>query len=394
MTDASDARRTIQWAAFLACSWTWCIGMFLPVLLLRDFGYLAFIAFLVPNVAGAAAMGWVIRSPEDSAALVSRHLAACRAFSAITAAFQVYFACWLLSAAAAPVWHLLVGVMVAVIALSWRRSLRAAVALWVVSAGAFAILLATGVVGTAQLGAMPAPELPRAEVLLLAPVCVLGFLLCPYLDLTFHAAAQRAGAGRRAAFGLGFGGLFSVMVVFTLFYAPLLPTRPDLHAPALPSWTVGLVLVHIVAQLTYTFFLHHAYLHETRRQARAPGSAAPYLTLIFVSATLGLFAPRMPQALGLSMGEQVYRAFMGFYGLIFPAYVWICMVPRGAPGPTRQKIRVWAFAVGVALPMFAMGFIARQTWWLGPGIAVVLAARLFVPRVRAGSSAEPLPRSV
>ena len=38
MSDAprSTFLNTIGWGAYLACSWTWCIGMFLPVLLIRD----------------------------------------------------------------------------------------------------------------------------------------------------------------------------------------------------------------------------------------------------------------------------------------------------------------------------------------------------------------------
>ncbi|MDB5302268.1 MAG: hypothetical protein JWO87_3931, partial [Phycisphaerales bacterium] len=45
----------LGWGAFLACSWTWCIGMFLPVLLVRDFGEMGWLVFAAPNVVGAAA---------------------------------------------------------------------------------------------------------------------------------------------------------------------------------------------------------------------------------------------------------------------------------------------------------------------------------------------------
>src|SRR3954471_24793497 len=51
----------LNWAAFLGASWTWCIGMFLPVLLIRDYGPSMWWAFAVPNVIGAAAMGWILR---------------------------------------------------------------------------------------------------------------------------------------------------------------------------------------------------------------------------------------------------------------------------------------------------------------------------------------------
>ena len=33
---------SFSWAIYLGMSWTWCIGMFLPVLLIRDFGPLSF----------------------------------------------------------------------------------------------------------------------------------------------------------------------------------------------------------------------------------------------------------------------------------------------------------------------------------------------------------------
>src|ERR1051325_4731620 len=57
------------WAIYLGMSWTWCIGMFLPVLLVRDYGVWASVVFAVPNVLGAAAMGWVL-SRDDSYKIV------------------------------------------------------------------------------------------------------------------------------------------------------------------------------------------------------------------------------------------------------------------------------------------------------------------------------------
>src|SRR6185295_11012918 len=88
----------LGWAVYLAMSWTWCIGMFLPVLLVRDYGVWGWVVFAVPNVIGAAAMGWVLRSPEQSARITAAHQRACRAFSLATIAFQVYFAGWFVRA--------------------------------------------------------------------------------------------------------------------------------------------------------------------------------------------------------------------------------------------------------------------------------------------------------
>src|SRR5262245_60423098 len=80
----------LLWAVFLAMSWTWCIGMFLPVLLVRDFGVWAWLVFAIPNIIGAAAMGWVL-SAERSSEIARQHRFAMDAFSIVTIAFQVFF---------------------------------------------------------------------------------------------------------------------------------------------------------------------------------------------------------------------------------------------------------------------------------------------------------------
>ena len=41
---------TVAWGLFCSNSWTWCIGMYLPVILLRSFGWPGFLAFVIPNV--------------------------------------------------------------------------------------------------------------------------------------------------------------------------------------------------------------------------------------------------------------------------------------------------------------------------------------------------------
>src|SRR5438874_1635576 len=84
----------LLWAIYLAMSWTWCIGMFLPVLLVRDFGVWGWVAFAIPNVLGAAAVGWIYRSGEQSRQTLQSHAMAVTAFSVVTATFQIFFAMW------------------------------------------------------------------------------------------------------------------------------------------------------------------------------------------------------------------------------------------------------------------------------------------------------------
>jgi hypothetical protein len=362
--------------------------MFLPVLLLRDFGLLGYACFLLPNVIGAAAMGWVIRGPGASRRIVRDHVRACRAFSVITVAFQVYFAIWLSRAAGTAggaLWPVAAGAAVITYVLLLRTgALRGGVLIWAMSATVFAVLLASG---TPHPPTAISGSLPARDVLFLAPVCIFGFGLCPYLDLTFHGAAVGAGPRRVAAFTIGFGALFASMVVLTWLYAGLFDTGAALAMVGPPA-AAALLVLHIFAQLTYTVGLHHSYLSETSPR---PGPGAPYLLAVLIAAALGLAAPRLPPVTGMSFGEVTYRAFMAFYGLVFPAYVWICVIPRrGAPsGPTRRTLRVWGFAVGMAAPMFWMGFIERQAFWLGPGMLIVLASRLLVRRTSLPPSGAP-----
>ena len=98
-----------------------------------------------------------------------------------------------------------------------------------------------------------------------------------------------------------------------------------------------------------------------------------------VPAVAGWFAPKLAYT-GLTRGEIVYRLFIAFYGLIFPAYVWICVIPAGGKSgpPDRRRFRVFALAVIAAAPMFWMGFIERQTVWFAPGVGLVFLARWLV----------------
>src|SRR5690242_19014571 len=85
----------LLWAIYLAMSWTWCIGMFLPVLLVRDYGGWGWILFAIPNVLGAAAVGWLYRS-MDRDRVTAAHAPAMTAFSIVTAGFQIFLACWVI----------------------------------------------------------------------------------------------------------------------------------------------------------------------------------------------------------------------------------------------------------------------------------------------------------
>jgi hypothetical protein len=397
--------RTLGWAAFLGASWTWCIGMFLPVLLVRDYGLWSWFVFAVPNVVAAAAMAWVLRDAEASLRTLQKHLTAAVAFSLVTIAFHVFF----LLAIVVPLvgsWFILPVALLAVL-LVWLIAHHVhggwLVAAAVVLAASGAVFVMLGMRGALTLPAQQG-QLPTSALLYLLPVTILGFALCPYLDVTFHRARQATSPTHgKVAFGVGFGVFFLAMIVLTLLYAPLLISRGaggGASAAALPPATlvVWLVAVHMTVQAAFTIAAHARY--AGRRIASIGAEHTTVLASIAIALLVGglLAADGIPDYRGLSGTEVAYRFFMAFYGLVFPAYVWICMVPtRTAELAPRRAFATFVVATLVAAPMFWMGFIERRMVWLLPGVTIVLLAqvvvRLIGPRVNQETFAIVPPRS-
>ena len=394
---------TLGWSAYLACSWTWCIGMFLPVLLVRDYGIWGFVVFAVPNVLGAGAMGWVLRHRGASEAIVERHWPAIAWFSRVTIAFQCVFLCWLIVSVVGPqstgrsgyaYAAVFAPAVVAMFCMLWATSSGRSMRL--VRTASIVLLLGSAMAAVVLL-MDPEPAslyVPMAADMFglawFAPVCMFGFLACPYLDITLHRARQSApGAGGTAAFTIGFGVLFLAMMLFTLGYASrVLESRPW-FAFVLAGPAGVAILIHIMAQLSFTIGVHGRELK--RLPDRAYARRATNTAIVAVSLVL-VFTLEATHA-GLSYGEILYRCFMSFYGLVFPAYVWLVMIPTGdghsglGGENGRRKLFIWAFTVGVAATMFWMGFIERSEVWLAPGLAIVLCARFVLPgrtRVRGG----------
>jgi len=364
----------LGWAIYLAMSWTWCIGMFLPVLLVRDYGIWGWVVFAVPNVIGAAAMGWMIRSSQASMQITGEHRFATVAFSAVTSCFQLFSALWILQWPWLQVGVLVVSVAVMIVSL---RSDRWALAAAIVTLAASTIFIAVIVASQSADWVLPAPGIRawKVELIALAPICAFGFLLCPYLDGTFHRARQRCSPrDSRLAFGVGFGGIFLSMITFSLFYA--INRNLDYLA-------ILLLCLYFMLQLAFTTGVHwRVVIHgERSRWLVRAGIVGSTILVVFGCSWISKRIPT-PTIHVRDGGEVMYRLFMGFYGLVFPAYVWLCMIPgRGRVAPSERQWIIFTISVLLAAPMFFMGFILGRMLWLLPGLAVVLLARLFVPRV-------------
>ncbi|HEX5241670.1 MAG TPA: hypothetical protein VFW23_00300 [Tepidisphaeraceae bacterium] len=379
---------------YLACSWTWCIGMFLPVLMVREFGFLGWVVFAVPNVIGAAGLGWVLSKPGAVERIVARHAVACQAFSAVTIAFHCFFMGWLVRGMVgwpAPVVCALATLIIFLVTRGGKRELITAVAIYAISL--IAIALALSIHG---IPANISPPVLRQGLGLfwLAPVVVFGFVLCPYLDLTFHRArSMTSPIAGVASFTLGFGLFFVVMILFTLWYAPLLRGEAFDQVPVLLLWIIG---IHMIFQAAFTIALHLRPLTAADAQTSIKSFAVAISIIALLIGWLGLgFGGGGLEGIALR-GERVYRFFMAFYGLIFPAYVWLCMIPTrdGDAGPNHRKLIVLGVTILMVAPLFYLGFIEDRMIWLVPGLVLLLLSRAFLPGGVRLAKARPSPAAL
>jgi hypothetical protein len=362
--------------------------MFLPALLLRDMGWAGFWIFAIPNVAGAAAMGWVIKSRFDSVRFVEKHPAAIWWFSATTLAFHIFWILWV-SSFIQGVFQIpssyLAGVAGTGLAFAFilGKAIRSG---WLPQLALVLLTLGLGVLiatfcssGVEEANAALLGSAPRSLApLWMLPVMVFGFTFCPYLDITFHHARQQLDTQNngRLGFTIGFVVFFACMIVLTTRYAGMFVGTN--WVPVISPWLAAAILTHILCQWLFTVRVHLDCIRTL------PGSGAKrplLLALAALSGLAGFFAAKLPVHAGLAGGEVLYRGFMGAYGLVFPAYM-LYRVVIARNGKLFFSLPMMWIAVFLATPMFWLGFIERQTIWLVPGVGVVMlgAIALFAKR--------------
>ena len=385
----------LGWALFLACSWTWCIGMYFPVLMVRDYGWPGFLAFLVPNAIGAAAMGTVLASSSASAAFARTHAGMLRVFALVTLVFQAWFCGWLIWGSG-----VLAGAAVGGFALAYIITLlspRGTVQLvlsglvWLLTMSVFGYLMTLDRVIAWK---PTADEVVSPALVWLAPICVFGFLLCPYLDPTFHRARRALGPRSGAmAFAIGFLVLFVPLVLLT--YAARSPVR--LMGSHWSEIAILLIGAHTVVQLGFTAALHARELRGEPSSPTARGLIPVSAGLVPVCIGLGAATAFLPEIMGRDPREAIYRSFMVFYGLLFPAYVWLVAIPTrnghaGLGGTQGARKRwIWLAACALAVPFYSVGYLGRHDPWLAAGIAIPLLARLLLPRTAIKSNGVQTP---
>lgn len=391
MNGSAPAGRALPSAAFLACSWTWCIGMWIPVYLIHDFGRWGWVIFAVPNVIGATMVGFIHRTPDAVAKFRARGIEPMRWFSIITILFHVGFLGWtfwerppsfLPSNAGLFAPLLAVAGGAALSKLSWNAWGRLAL---LIIGGMLALLaffvvlqlasvLVSGVFFDPQ--ALLGLDIPRATGVvtdsfalpLYATGVAFGFLLCPHLDLTILRAREKTpGRAGDAAFLLGFGVFFLMMIALTAFYA----------AGILSGWFSEYLLLHFMVQGTFTIGAH---LRELRidgwPRILGPGRSFPvgFIVLVLALAALAPISKLDPNILGTPSSTRVaYDSFLWFYGLPFPAAALFLLRKR----PLNTMF--WASLV-LATPFMAAGAIGAIWWAVPVGVALPIAALLMSPK--------------
>ncbi|MEL6740378.1 MAG: hypothetical protein AAFP26_06960 [Planctomycetota bacterium] len=369
---------SLGWALYLAVSWTWCIGMFLPSLLVRDAGQMGFVVFIVPNAIGAALVGWVLARRARSFFESKRPIIL--AFTGATIAFHGYWLAWRLSEPAFDnVWEFAGGMSVGallifcIVSLVGRAGgIAAACTLLFTLAAAFGI--ASYPVSAVLVGDSP------LDILGLALVCALGFGLCPYLDLTFNRCAIES-RRPRLAFTLGFVLFACVLLVATrgraMLPAPASPVEIDI-------WTLAaLIGGHFGAQSAFTIAAHSEALRTTGARPKWSAAWLAYVPIALVAGVgLGVFAISQQglDVAGMAIGEVGYRAFLGLYGLVFPA--WLILTIGNRPPLSKRTLAALAGVCVVAAPFFTYGFIWLNEVWLIPGVVIVLLGRLLADKPR------------
>lgn len=352
--------QSLPTAFFLACSWFWCIGGFFPVLLEREFGWIALPFFLLFNVVGAALFSLVWRDGARRE-FRQRFLKFVEGFSALVIGYHIIFMTWI-SVMLNDLSPLLGFIAVTFLFWLMRRRLTAlSIPVFGLTVGLFAILLL-----------LPVPEVPTTQTqypfLHQVIPLALGFLLAPYFDLTFHRAYADS-LRPRLSFTLGFGILFAALLAGMLFstgqFAQLL------NRPSLSQTPVLIVVALLVLQTGFTTAAH---LREISCSQWLRSPLLP-LSLLAVTAlgTLHLVADSSTLLTTELVGELLYRSFVFAVGVIFPVILMF-------DGLSRYSVAVMAFLT----PCYGLGFLVGGAYapFLTVGIAGLAIAYWMRPQFR------------
>lgn len=354
--------------------------MFLPVLLIRDFGLWGWLAFAAPNVAGAALVGvWRYQQHDQnqdqqqsqSKLFLEQHRTAMVWFSLVTIAFHVFFVAWMVQRLLGS-WAIMTFAIAVLVFTVFIRAGKVGLAGWL-------SLILSGMAACAYfanegMGQPPAVRIDASDamnLLMLWPAIIIGFVLCPHMDLTLQRVrANLSPAQAGPTFAAGFFGVFLLMIVFTLFYARSIQSTLSQGQGLLLHGAVATAIgLHMCVQGGITTALHASEVIEQVKRRNLLRSMLLFVVVLIGLLVLGRAIVPGTRLLDYDPGEVAYRMFIGFYGLLFPAYAWAAWVWRRQP---KLSLAAWVAPLLIAMPMFSAGFLAHRPMWIIPGSVVVL----------------------
>lgn len=350
--------------------------MYLPVLLIEDFGWPGWIAFVVPNVIGAASVGFLLRSRAACDRFLREHRIAIALFGVATLCLHGYFLGGVhgmfgigeaVGRSAAEQWAITIAIALLPIGIGWlgvraRGSILPRLA-WLALALSIVVLTLGWRTSNGATFTMPPASgaYPPLQLAGLAPALALGFLTCPFLDASLL-RIRRSFDDARIPFAVGFCVPFLGLVTMTALYAQ------GMLGIGVLSWYV---LAHIAVQSCFTIAAHMREMPEllpVRGVASGRTGVALLLGLVVLCSIAGAVTLR---AGGFDLG---YTVLLSLYALPFPAYVWIVCLGWGRP--MKPRLVALGAALVLATPLFVYGALLEHWMWLIPGVAVVLVAPL------------------
>ena len=353
--------RSIGWALYGAASWTWCIGLLLPTILMQWFGWSGFLLIAIPNVIGATAMGLLLGSPGASKAFCQRHPQAIGLFVSLTITFHLLFlsivAAWIFPSDMVSQWDwvlfpltaLVLGLMLSLAPRSWWPLLGTV---------AFAC---GGIVIAMNCGCGEHPgwsgTRPPIDLVWLAPIFIIGFLLCPWLDAPFHRVRQETD-GPIAFLVLGAGFLCMLLVTASYWWL-----GEGMGTTIVLAWIFGQSIFTIGANLREL----RSGVFTSNKFVEIPWAALG-LAAVFI---VGLrFLDTWTQTVDL------YLRWLALYGLLFPAIV-LAWCLRRSPRVTAGGVVRLLILLAIASLLGEIGLIQGPAWVAA--VAAILI--LFTPQV-------------
>lgn len=350
--------------------------MFLPVLLVADFGLLGWIAFAVPNVVGAAAVGALRKPARDVLARERKQAFAAWAlvFSFATICFHIAFLGWMTPMVFkpfAPSWaQVALGALCAIVAglaglaLSRARDagmIAGSIVVYAFSLLFFALAYFASAGHIVQHVAATGTE-PTWALLVVAPALAFGFLLCPQFDLTLlRARDTMEDRRRRSVFIIGFGVLFLLMIGMSLLYAT--------------GWSAGWINFWIIAHFAgQSVFTIGAHLRETRQRL------GPSMHRRWLFAALALGVAMGALARTLHFETTAYQGFLLLYGLVFPVALWRFLFLRRSA--TNGLAGAFWITLAIAIGPYAWGYLTKSWWLVAAGLGLAILTPVALSQVR------------